>query len=93
MQGDAVDGGHSQFGHAGLQEFAAEIAASEGTSLLQVSVGFVRIGKVGRRYNHIIYGLCKQSQNLGRGVARSLISFEFYTIVFDMRQLAIDVVL
>ena len=64
------DAGHRQLRHAGLEEFAAEIALREGFGLFQEAVGLVRIRQVGRSDDHVLHPLGQYAQHRRRRGAR-----------------------
>ena len=61
---------HRQLAHTGLQETAGEISATNHRRVLQETIRFVRVAKVGRRYNHILDMRGEHTQTFRRSIAR-----------------------
>ena len=61
---------HRQLTHTGLQETAGEISATNHRRVLQETIRFVRVAKVGRRYNHILDMRGEHTQTFRRSIAR-----------------------
>ena len=80
-----ADAGHGEFGYAGLQECAAEVAACHGMSLFEESVGFVGVRQVGRRYNHVFDLLSQLAEYCSRSGACCAVGLLFYFAPINFR--------
>ena len=79
--------GHRQLRDARLEELARKVAPREGPGLLEVTVGLVRIGEVGRGDDHVLDLLGIESQHRGRGGARGNVGLQLDRLVVDLGQL------
>ncbi len=91
MQGHAVHhAGHRELRNACLEELAREVALDERLGLLQITVGLVRVGEVGRGHDHILHPVGVAAQHGRRGGAGSHVGLHLDLFVVDHRQVALQ---